>query len=242
MGSAPSLEVYGLIDPITGRLRYVGKCMDGAARRLKRHVTEARGRRSEARSHRNRWIRSILDEGKTPEVVVIERVREAAELSSAERFWIAYYRKQGFNLVNATDGGDGAPGYRAPPEVRAKISEISRTNPKRIAARNAMHAANVGKKWNDEQRQRLGEALRKSPAAVEHLRRMSEGNRGRVVSEAERAKRSAAAKASAAVRANVQRLTGRPKSPEHRAKLAEANRRVGQARREANLAKRGDHV
>jgi hypothetical protein len=55
------------------------------------------------------WFRSLQAKGLKPEIFEIEAVPEGESWQEAERFWIAYFRSLGANLVNETPGGDGWP-------------------------------------------------------------------------------------------------------------------------------------
>ena len=98
--------VYGLIDPITDELRYVGKSSRGMKRPLE-HAKHAR-KSANPRSHLYRWIKRIQDAGVDPEIIILEEGHaDESELNEAERFFIAYFRYIGSRLTNATGGGDG---------------------------------------------------------------------------------------------------------------------------------------
>jgi NUMOD3 motif len=111
------IAVYGLFDPRDGALRYVGKASDPRVR-LKGHLAEARF----LRTHAHRWIAQLRSAGLRPELEVLEWHDTTSGANEAECFFIAYFRAIGCMLTNISHGGDGAPGYRHPPEVRAKIS------------------------------------------------------------------------------------------------------------------------
>lgn len=112
--------VYGLIDPRTDCLRYVGKTTS-IAKRYSRHCNP---RRSD-RSHRGCWLRGLRDLGLRPSIVVLEEVNDA-DGSLVERFWIASLRASGADLVNACDGGEGGAtrtGHISTAQHRANIAK-----------------------------------------------------------------------------------------------------------------------
>ena len=111
------MEVYGLIDPRAGELRYVGKTERSTHVRLKRHMHNAR---EGVRSHVYNWLRQLLAAGLKPEVEVLETHETAEALVEAERHFIAYFRSIGCNLTNATEGGDGSVGYQHTEESKQK--------------------------------------------------------------------------------------------------------------------------
>ncbi len=98
--------VYTLKDPRTGTIRYVGWTVKSLARRLNIHIQDAVSK--PARSHRAKWILSLLSIGIRPVIDAIEQ-GQGDGWAQAEKRWIAKFRAEGARLVNGTDGGDGAP-------------------------------------------------------------------------------------------------------------------------------------
>jgi hypothetical protein len=91
--------IYGLIDPRTNLIRYVGLSSRGM-RRPKDH------RRSSCpESYCRRWVKTLQKLGLDYEITVLEVLAHPAELSQAERWWIAFGRACGWPLTNCTDGG-----------------------------------------------------------------------------------------------------------------------------------------
>ena len=111
--------IYGLCDPRTGALRYVGKSKNWKQRSYE-HVCASHLRR---KCHKNHWIKSLLAEGYKPDAFLIEEV-PSSQWEDAEREWIAYFRSIGADLTNSTSGGDGA--HDLPADVRAKIGNACR--------------------------------------------------------------------------------------------------------------------
>ena len=93
--------IYALVDPDTDGVRYVGKA-DDPYKRLERHLAGYEPRAT----HKSNWIKSLLAQGKQPELMILEEVGVAA-WEEAEKRWIAYFRKVGVSLTNITDGGEG---------------------------------------------------------------------------------------------------------------------------------------
>lgn len=92
--------IYGLKDPITEKIRYVGKAQT-PRRRLTVHLHRAKA----YKTHVYQWIRSLLRLGLRPDLVILEEV-EHQFWPEAEKKWIAYFKRNGNYLTNATDGGD----------------------------------------------------------------------------------------------------------------------------------------
>jgi len=95
--------IYGLFSP-EGELRYVGKTLRSLSRRLKQHLWTGSLRKE---NHRNSWIKSLLAKGQSPDIQLIQALNTVADLNEAEKYWIGFFRNQGCDLVNGTDGGDG---------------------------------------------------------------------------------------------------------------------------------------
>ena len=93
------VEIYGLYDPESGALRYVGKAKKSALR-FKNHLREAI--REDRPVHR--WIRKLMDAGKLPRLEVLESV-EDQDWQEAEIRLIALHRTTS-QLLNIADGGD----------------------------------------------------------------------------------------------------------------------------------------
>lgn len=95
--------IYGLIDPITSELRYIGYTANSIEFRGNGHWRE----RKRGKTHKNNWINKLWDDYKVkPEVFQIEEILES-EWVEAECFWIDYFRSIGCNLTNNSLGGRG---------------------------------------------------------------------------------------------------------------------------------------
>lgn len=95
--------IYGLLDPRTGLVRYVGK-----ARNPKRRLTEhwKRWRRAKP-SHKNNWLNVLHALDIKPRVVILHR-STTETWQRDEAAFIAEYRAYKQGLTNATDGWDGS--------------------------------------------------------------------------------------------------------------------------------------
>lgn len=103
------VEIYVLIDPRDGLIRYVGKSTC-AQRRFNQHLKETR------RDYPvYRWIAKLRSEGLAP-LLKIERVCGQNDWKDAEREVIARERAASRKLLNVADGGDEP---YCPTEVRA---------------------------------------------------------------------------------------------------------------------------
>lgn len=103
--------IYGLVDPETGEIRYIGKSIR-PAERLQNHMNEL------SNCHRSHWLQSLKAPGLRADMVILERIDGEWPWQHSERHWIAYGRANGWPLTNNTDGGDGVPGLSGPSKER----------------------------------------------------------------------------------------------------------------------------
>lgn len=181
MGLIADVFVYGLIDPVTNEMRYIGKTRCGLTEprgyiRIAQKLNEAQ---RDGRRHVLRWICSLLRKEQVPKIEIIEYCDEQ-QLNDLEIAWIAFFRQIGCNLANMTDGGDGGRRTKSD-EERQKIS-LSLKGRKHSRRHRENHAAalrgkkipahsgenhwtakrgygpNTGKKFSDEYRKKLSDA------------------------------------------------------------------------------------
>lgn len=148
--------VYGLLDPRSLEVRYVGKTHRVPESRLKEHIAYSLS----GESHLARWIRKI---DAVPSIVILEQDPE--DLNEAERFWISNLRKQGIHLVNMTDGGDGM----------SKGTKLS------LITRERISRAKIGNKFSLGHKN--ASRYRHSPEIIETLRESCTGRRHTEVSK-----------------------------------------------------------
>lgn len=94
------IYIYGLIDPFTFKIRYIGKSIR-PKERLMNELNE------KSKCYRSNWLQSLKKKGKKPFQVILQELNETDDWQKAERRWIYVARKYGWKLVNTTDGGDG---------------------------------------------------------------------------------------------------------------------------------------
>jgi hypothetical protein len=138
-------KVYGLFDPRTGELRYVGKTAYALSFRLSQHLSNARRKVGDYWS--TRWLRQLLAAGKQPVVHLLDLCATDAELNEAEVWFIAYFKKLGARLTNARAGGEGG---RLSEASREKISASLRGKPGRPLGTHWPEASR--KAWSEKQK------------------------------------------------------------------------------------------
>src|SRR5678815_3233021 len=99
--SPPKHIIYGLIDPRTMLIRYVGKSSSGMRRPHDHRRTWGRAKNT----HSARWVAELQRDGFDFGIVVLD-ASAPDRLAEHERWWIAYGRALGWPLTNLTDGGE----------------------------------------------------------------------------------------------------------------------------------------
>jgi len=152
--------IYGLIDPFTFKVRYIGKTIN-LKQRFDRQMNEC------SNTHRCHWIQSLRKKGKKPTQVVLQQLNDDEDWQAAEIKWIAIAKKYGWDLVNGTDGGDGVlnvsgegrarmlaawKGRKHKPETLLKLSESSKGRVKPEKAKDIVSQKMKGRKieWADK--------------------------------------------------------------------------------------------
>lgn len=95
-----SCTIYGLRDPETNLIRYVGQTQCIPGDRLNQHVIRTQYGH-EKNKMKAEWIGGLLAKGKRPALVVLEECG-SKELNERERYWIKHFRSEGIELVNTT--------------------------------------------------------------------------------------------------------------------------------------------
>ena len=89
--------IYGLIDPETNEIRYIGKTND-PKRRLDKHINEC----FKENTPKGNWICELKDKNLIPSMVILDQT-SYDELNKLEKEYIKKYKKIG-NLTNVTEG------------------------------------------------------------------------------------------------------------------------------------------
>ena len=94
-----SVYIYGLKDPITKEIRYVGKTVNPKSR-YQKHVKND----DMCNRHKKAWINSLKRTGHKPEMVILEETDEK-HWDARERYWIKTGLESEWPLVNILSGG-----------------------------------------------------------------------------------------------------------------------------------------
>jgi len=156
--------IYGLANPETGELRYVGKSVH-PKRRLCGHL------RASNHSHLTNWLKELKRQGLLPTLHILQTVPND-NWAWAERLWIATAKTMGARLVNGSPGGLGGS------SKGLQFSEVGRA---RINA--GIRRACKGRVVSAETREKMAAAKRGKPQSEAHRRAIGNGNRGKAAPE-----------------------------------------------------------
>jgi hypothetical protein len=181
--------VYGLIDPLTGELRYVGKSSWGM-KRPKQHL-QSTGRKGN--THLKNWLRRLYKDGQQlPAILILRECVSDIEALAQEVVLIALFRQAGFNLANITEGGEGSCGWYHSAETISKIRESNKGKKMSYEARCKISACKIGKKFSQESRDNMSKAQLKREHNPEDTAKARAANLGLKRSEETKAKLRAA--------------------------------------------------
>lgn len=123
--------VYGLIDPRTDEIRYVGKSLKGTKRAFQHQADCSLAR--DGNTRKANWIRSLKKQGLVPKIIVLlsldsieDKVSLNLELYKKEQELIDLHKS---TLTNHQDGGPGSPGRIWSEESKRKSSESHKKLP-----------------------------------------------------------------------------------------------------------------
>ncbi len=179
--------IYGLVDPRTEQIRYVGQTKD-IKRRLRNHLNDAkRG----VKSHKHSWIRKLLVEKVKPKITVIEKCN-SRNADEREEYWIVYYRETEAGLTNQTDGGYGARGYVRTEEEKGEISKRMKGNKHGLGKKHTEEykrkssERQKGRIFSEETKKKMRQAAKNRPKRVlsdEHKEALLKSRLGKPMSE-----------------------------------------------------------
>jgi hypothetical protein len=104
-----------------------------------------------------RWTRTVAKHGFVPEVVAQWPTAESA--FTHEKFLIACFRDMGIDLVNHTEGGEGATGYIQSEETKQKRNNKLRGMKKPVETVQRMRVAQANKVISKDTRSKISATL-----------------------------------------------------------------------------------
>lgn len=169
--------IYGLYDPRTEKLRYIGQTVRPLKERLKYHLSKHNLAVSQTRC--SKWLRSLMSFGLRPLVKVLEEAESREHLDALEIDLIRQARGNGEELVNHADGGLSASGYSLGEDFRRAVSERMSGRKVSPETRAKLSAANKGKKLSYETREKMSLARKGKKLTQEHKAKLSKARKGR---------------------------------------------------------------
>lgn len=112
------VKIYVLIDPITLKVRYIGRTRSSLKKRLAEHMTKARY--NYCKTHKGNWIRSLIKMNSKPFIRILTIVDGWEYSHIVERQLINKYKNR---LVNHDDRGEGGKQRVYTPEQKKYISD-----------------------------------------------------------------------------------------------------------------------
>lgn len=155
--------IYGLIDPRTDQVRYVGKS-NNPKYRFWWHTSH------DDDTHKSRWINELKRNNLKPELIILEEIPHEKWVEK-EQWWINHFKKVSITLTNSTDGGKGTIG--ASPDTRLKMSRARLGIKLSDETKEKLRNINLGKKASDDTRAKLSLIGKGRPKSIEHRQKMS---------------------------------------------------------------------
>jgi len=134
------VNIYGLVDPITLEIRYVGKTVSTIKERLRIHIHQSKV--AVKHTHKEAWIKGLLLKNIRPTIKLIEEVDHSV-WAEREMYWISKIK----NLTNTTLGGDVGNTTKC----SEKRKEYLRVFSKNIKG---FYNSGLGRKWTEEQKEK----------------------------------------------------------------------------------------
>jgi hypothetical protein len=100
--------IYTLQDPISLDIRYIGLTSVKLSVRLSGHCTKSK----DCNSHKTNWIKKLKMQNQKPIIKELDRANSLEEACDLEIYWIGQFKQWGFDLTNATLGGEGTLGFK----------------------------------------------------------------------------------------------------------------------------------
>jgi hypothetical protein len=162
--------VYGLYDPDTHALRYVGQTVKTLADRLSNHLSPS-GLKKHLRVAS--WLKSLAAKGRKPEAKILGEAFSRPQLDTLEISLIKNALSSGAILTNLAPGGGVNSGFKKSPEAVAKIVAARTGTTIPADVRKKISEAQLGRHFSEEHRAKIAEASRGQQPTAETRARMS---------------------------------------------------------------------
>lgn len=216
------VHIYALLDPRTGKLRYIGKTINPRAR-LNQHCSPVHCRNHKA--HSTHWCLGLLQQGLRPVYRTLEICPAGTPWWLREQWWIATCKRLGCPLLNRSVGGEaGGLGVHRSDEFRQRVSRALKGRPKTAATRRLMAIAATGRVLDAPARAKIADQARGRHPSAETRKKLRHARLGQTLSPAARAKVSVAQRTRKRQPWEIERLRrfGRNISDETRHRMAAA--------------------
>lgn len=159
-------KIYVIKHPETKEVRYVGKTIQQLKNRLSNHISRSKKYRT---AYVNCWIYSLLQQGKTP---IIELLEETSNWEEREKYWIQYFS----NLCNhQKGGGHGNLGTSLSKQHRLSISNSLKGKARDEETKKKISNSHKGKTLSESTKQKLREINLGKVIPLEVKIKMSKG-------------------------------------------------------------------
>jgi hypothetical protein len=156
--------IYGLLEPSTREIRYIGKSVN-LDTRVRKHLQPSKLKEN---THKNNWLKKLLINDEKPLVVILKECINEEELNNSEIELIKEYKTIGCRLTNSTNGGDGG-----------KISDESLQKMKLTKALNPQESYWLNKKFTEEHSKNISNAKKGYKASEKTKKKLSESLKGK---------------------------------------------------------------
>ena len=117
------IKIYGLYEPHTCKIRYIGRTRSSLIKRFREHISKSK--RNYSNSHKENWIRNLLKNGIRPGIKLLKVVNCTWEESHIIEKAIIQKHLIKHKLVNGDDRGPGKLGKNIDKEVNIiRINKI----------------------------------------------------------------------------------------------------------------------
>lgn len=177
------MVIYKIENKLNGKI-YVGQTSRTLKERISEHLRKGR------LSYIDRAIRYYGIENFFVEI--IEHCGTVEELNEREIFWIAELNCKFPNGYNLTDGGEGSNGYKATPEISAKLSLMRKGRKNTPEQRAKISAKLKGKIFDEETKAKISKSKMGHSVSEETRKKLRAANLGKKATPETKAKMSAA--------------------------------------------------
>jgi group I intron endonuclease len=155
--------IYTLRREDSTEIRYVGKTSN-LNRRYTQHMSP-----SSYRNEKSTWLKNWVFKSKKDGVKILIEELEFVDSDGCieEKYWIAQFTAWGFKLVNLTEGGDGAVGYKHSKKAKKKMSKFRTGKKHSPETIKKLIESHTGKKLSDEAKKKISKIHKGSKLSEE---------------------------------------------------------------------------